>query len=227
MDLFYQSKIFRSVKFRSTRSTEGKEKKKEKKEIIRLREKKFQECSDSFRIAIKMLESLVEMISISRRIPIALAERLQIYYWLELDFQQSSRPVRRGKQLLVARALQLVIEGRHWSDGSADSASLSFRHQKKPIITFFPLRFHSCSLFTFPFHFISLYPHILFLSPSRILLHVTLTYSPTSATLSLHFHAILPCVPWFLRSDMQARNVRTDDRKDRGHRGMWDVNMKK
>lgn len=36
MDLFYQSKIFRSV-----RSTEGKEKKKEKKEIIRLDEKKM------------------------------------------------------------------------------------------------------------------------------------------------------------------------------------------
>lgn len=80
MDLFYQSKIFRSVKFRSARSTEGREKKKEKKEIIQLGEKKCQECSDSFRIVIKMLESLVEMISISRRIPIALAERLQIYY---------------------------------------------------------------------------------------------------------------------------------------------------
>lgn len=77
MDLFYQCKIFRSV-----RSTEGKEKKRKRKErnnSVR-RKKKFQECSDSFRIAIKMLESLVEMISISRRISIALAGRLQIYY---------------------------------------------------------------------------------------------------------------------------------------------------
>lgn len=139
-----------------------KKRKKEKKEIIRLEEKKCQECSDS--IAIKMLESLVEMISIRRRIPIALAERLQIYYWLELDFQRSSRSARRGKQLLAARALQLVIEGRHWSDGSADSASLSFRHQKKPIITFLPLRFHSCSPFTFPFHCIPLYPRTFFSS---------------------------------------------------------------
>lgn len=171
------------------RQKEKKRKEKEKKEIIQLEEKKFQECSDSFRIAIKMLESLVEMISISRRISIALAGRLQIYYWLELDFQQSSRTARRGKQLLAARASQLVIEGRHWSDGSADSASLSFRHQKKPIITFFPFRSHSCSLFAFPFHFIPLYPHILLLCPSRILLHATLTYSSTSATLSLHFHS--------------------------------------
>lgn len=231
------------MKFRSARSTKGKEKKKEKKEIIQLREKKFQECSDSFRIAIKILESLVEMISISRRIPIALAERLQIYYWLELDFQQSSRPVRRGKQLLAARALQLVIEGRHWSDGSADSASLSFRHQKKPIITFFPFRFHSCSLFTFPVYFIPLYPHILFLSPSRILLHATLTYSSTSATLSLHFHSdpamrtAIPSLRYVTAKNAQsraarkcirqARNVRTDDRKERGHRGTWNVNMKK
>lgn len=161
MDLFCQAKIFRSV-----RSMEGKEMKKEKKEITRLGEKKCQECWDS--IAIKMLESLVEMISISRRIPIALAERLQIYYWLELDFQRSSRSARRGKQLLAARASQLVIEGRHWSDGWADSAGLSFRHQKKPIITFLPLRFHSCSLFTFPFHFIPFYPHTFFFPSGRL-----------------------------------------------------------